>query len=57
MTLDDFKSTSTTLFYNGTADVDAAEKQLGTRLPKGYRDFITRFGEGMLAGYVRVYPP
>ena len=25
--------------------------------PAGYRDFITRFGEGLLAGYIEVYPP
>ena len=57
MTLDDFKATSKTLFHNRPADVDAAERELGVRVPAGYREFITRFGEGLLAGYVRVYPP
>src|SRR5690606_7212539 len=57
MTLDDIKPTSPQRFYNDPAAVDAAEKQLGTRLPAGYRQFITRFGEGTLGVYVRVYPP
>ena len=39
-------------------EVDAAEAQLGIRFPTGYREFITRFGEGVLGGsYVRIYPP
>jgi len=57
MTLDDFKPSSETLFHNRAADVDAVEEQLGVRLPEEYREFITRFGEGTLAGYIRVYPP
>jgi hypothetical protein len=57
MTLDDFELTSSALFYNRATDVDAAERQLGMRLPSGYGEFIARFGEGMLAGYLRVYPP
>ena len=57
MTLDDFKPTSAERYYNDPAAVDAAAKQLGTRLPTGYREFITRFGEGTLGVYIRVYPP
>jgi hypothetical protein len=57
MTLDDIHPVSPQRFYNDPAAVDAAEKQLGTRLPAGYRDFITCFGEGILGVYVRVYPP
>jgi len=57
MTLDDFEPMSKILFYDRAAEVDAAEKQLGVRLPTGYREFIARLGEGRLAGYVRVYPP
>lgn len=57
MTIDDFTLESETLHHNRSADIDAAEAQLGTRLPSGYRDFIARFGEGTLAGYIRVYPP
>ena len=57
MTLDDFQVPDGPLFYNSASDVDDAERQLGTRLPAGYRDFIARFGEGLLAGYIRVDPP
>lgn len=57
MTFDDINPTSPQRFYNDPVAVDVAEKQLGTRLPAGYRDFIARFGEGTLGVYVRVYPP
>jgi hypothetical protein len=46
------------LFLSSPAEVDAAEAQLGIRFPTGYREYVTRFGEGVLGGiYVRVYPP
>lgn len=57
MTLDDIKPTSPERYHNDPAAVDAAEKQLATRLPAGYREFIARFGEGILGVYIRVYPP
>jgi len=39
-------------------EVDAIETQLGMRLPSGYREYVTQFGEGVLGGsYVRIYPP
>jgi hypothetical protein len=46
------------LVLSPPAEVDAAEAQLGIRFPAGYREYVTRFGEGVLAGpYVRIYPP
>ena len=39
------------------AEVDAAETEIGTRFPSGYREYVTQLGEGVLAGFVRVYPP
>jgi hypothetical protein len=46
------------LILSPPAEVDAAEAQLGIRFPTGYREFVTRFGEGVLGGsYVRIYPP
>lgn len=40
------------------AEVDEAEAQpLGIRFPSGYREFVTRFGEGLLGSYIRIYPP
>ena len=57
MKLEDIQPTSKKRFHNDPTEVDAAEKKLATRLPSGYREFITRFGEGTLGVYVRVYPP
>jgi hypothetical protein len=57
LTLNDFQINAGPTFYNVASDVDDLERQLGCRLPTGYRDFIARFGEGLLAGYLRVYPP
>ena len=38
-------------------EVDTAEMQLGIRFPSGYREYVTQFGEGVLGGYIRIYPP
>ena len=46
------------LVLSPTAEEDAAEAQLGIRFPTGYREYVTKFGEGVLGGtYVRIYPP
>ena len=45
------------LVLSPPAEVDAAEAELGLRFPTGYREYVTRFGEGMLAGNIRIYPP
>lgn len=46
------------LVLQSPAEVDAAEVQLGIRFPTGYREYVTRLGEGVLGGaYVRIYPP
>lgn len=38
-------------------EVDDLEARLGTTFPDGYREFVTRLGEGALNVLVRVYPP
>jgi hypothetical protein len=39
-------------------EVDAAEAHLGIRFPTGYREYVTKLGEGPLGGsYIRIYPP
>jgi hypothetical protein len=39
-------------------EVDAAERTLGIRFPAGYREYVTRFGAGVLGGtLVRIYVP
>lgn len=46
------------LVLSSPAEVDAAEADLGMRFPTGYREYVTRFGEGILGGaYIRIYPP
>jgi hypothetical protein len=40
------------------ADVDALASRLWITFPSGYREYITRLGEGLLGGsFVRIYPP
>ncbi len=46
------------LVLSSPAEVDVAEAQLSIRFPTGYREYVTRFGEGVLGGsFVRIYPP
>lgn len=46
------------LVLSSAAEVDAAEAHLGLRFPAGYREYVTRFGEGLLGGaFLRIYPP
>jgi hypothetical protein len=37
--------------------VDDAERALDARFPDGYREYVTRFGEAVDSGFLRVYPP
>jgi hypothetical protein len=39
------------------AEVDDLEQRLGVRFPAGYREYVTRLGEGDLNVFVRVLPP
>ena len=46
------------LVLSTPAEVDAAEAHLGIRFPTGYREYVTKLGEGVLGGsYIRIYPP
>lgn len=46
------------LLRSETSEVDQAEVRLGVRFPTGYREYVTRFGDGVLGGsYIRIYPP
>ena len=38
------------LVLSTPAEVDAAEAHLGIRFPTGYREYVTKFGEGVLGG-------
>jgi len=58
MKLDDIKVVGEPLVLSTDADVDYAESQLGIRFPSGYREYVTRLGEGLMGGtYIRIYPP
>jgi hypothetical protein len=58
MKLDDITVVGGPLVLSTTAEVDAAEAALGVRFPSGYREYVSRFGEGVLGGdYIRIYPP
>jgi hypothetical protein len=40
------------------AEVDALESKLWLAFPPGYREYVTKLGEGVLGGsFVRIYPP
>jgi hypothetical protein len=39
------------------AEVDELEREVGTTMPIGYRDYVTRLGWGTLNALVRVLPP
>jgi hypothetical protein len=38
-------------------DVDHAAEKLNTSFPKGYCEYVTILGEGILGDFIRVYPP
>jgi hypothetical protein len=39
-------------------EVASAEAALGISFPEGYREFVLKFGEGVLGGdFIRIYPP
>ena len=57
MTLDDILPTADKRYHNNPLDVDLVERTLGARFPAGYREFIARFGGGVLADFLRIFPP
>ena len=38
-------------------DVDEMESRLWITFPAGYREYVTRLGEGEMGGFVKIYPP
>src|SRR5688572_1289215 len=57
MRIDDIKIVGKPLVRSTNADVDRFESEYWLTLPKGYREYITRLGEGILGGsWVRIYP-
>ena len=47
-----------TLFLSSAEEVNQLEKSIAGVMPNGYRDYVTKLGEGVLGGsYIRIYPP
>jgi hypothetical protein len=58
LALADIKVIGGPLVLSPAQEVDGAESQLGIKFPAGYREYVTKLGEGVLGGYyIRVYPP
>ena len=57
MELSELRPLTTRLRPVEPARVDRAEEALGCRFPAGYRELVTRFGEGTTGGFLRIYPP
>jgi hypothetical protein len=58
--VDEVEIVASPLVLASPADVDALEAALWVTLPVGYREYMTRLGEGILGSlfvFVRVYPP
>jgi hypothetical protein len=57
-TLTDVRITGKPLVLATSTEVDALEAKLWITFPKGYREYVTELGEGVLGGdLVRIYPP
>lgn len=57
MTLDDILPTSDERYHDNPLDADLVERILGMHFPPGYREFIARFGGGVLADFLKIFPP
>ncbi len=58
MTIRDIKIIGGPLTVSTLTEVGTAETELGTRFPTGYKEYVTKLGDGHLGGYfVRIYLP
>ncbi|MCA9889947.1 MAG: SMI1/KNR4 family protein [Anaerolineae bacterium] len=58
MKIDDITIVGRPLVLATAAEVDALASRLWITFPVGYREFVTRLGEGIFGGsFVRIYPP
>lgn len=56
ITIDDIQVVGAQRYVSTDADVDALEAELGVTMPAGYREYVTRLGQGTLCS-LRVTPP
>jgi|HubBroStandDraft_6_1064221.scaffolds.fasta_scaffold14060_3 hypothetical protein len=58
MKIEEIRPSKKELVLAAPADVDALASRLWITFPEGYRDYVTKLGEGVLGGtFVRIYPP
>jgi hypothetical protein len=57
MTFDDIYPVTDRLNPSTREEIATAEASIGTPFPPGYSEFVTKFGEGTISNWVRVYPP
>ena len=57
MKIDDARIVNEPLVLATQADIEGVESRLWITFPEGYRDYLTRLGEGVLGSFVRIYPP
>lgn len=57
MNLKDVRVLTQPLVLASTEQVDEFERERWLSFPRGYRDYVTRLGEGTLSSFVRIYPP
>lgn len=56
MKIDDVRIVREPLVLVTQADIEGLESRLWITFPEGYRDYLTRLGEGVLGSFVRIYP-
>ncbi|MEP7218584.1 MAG: SMI1/KNR4 family protein, partial [Bacteroidota bacterium] len=57
MKIEDVQIIETPLVLATPEEVDALASQLWITFPEGYREYMSRLGEGILGLLVRIYPP
>ncbi|MEO6046523.1 MAG: SMI1/KNR4 family protein [Candidatus Kapaibacterium sp.] len=57
MKIEDVQIIEAPLVLATSEEVDALASQLWITFPEGYREYMTRLGEGILGLLVRIYPP
>jgi hypothetical protein len=57
MKIDEIQIAGEPLVLATDAEIHTLESLLWIDLPDGYRDYVTRLGEGTLGSFIRVYPP
>ncbi|MFN8444315.1 MAG: hypothetical protein U0175_26265 [Caldilineaceae bacterium] len=57
MIIDSIQPKDKALTLATNAEIDSVENHYWFTFPRGYREYITTFGEGILDSYIRIYPP